>query len=78
MARDLNAPLFTAVSSSARQLFLLLRCISFASKAHVRVSPENIRFSVEETSVLEGRLSGGRSSYFRARFLCPSNRSNHQ
>jgi cell cycle checkpoint protein len=47
-------PLFSAVSSSARQLYLLLRCISFAEKAQVQISEEGLRFSVEESSVMEG------------------------
>ncbi|KAK5134619.1 hypothetical protein LTR08_006275 [Meristemomyces frigidus] len=46
-------PVFSAVSSSARQLLLLLRCISFAKKAQVRISPEGLRFSTEEGSVME-------------------------
>ncbi|SMR50613.1 unnamed protein product [Zymoseptoria tritici ST99CH_1E4] len=48
-----NTPLFVAVSSSARQILLLLRCISFAKKANVRISPEGMRFSTEEGSVME-------------------------
>ncbi|KAK5121180.1 hypothetical protein LTR85_005664 [Meristemomyces frigidus] len=48
-----NRPVFSAVSSSARQLLLLLRCISFAKKAQVRISPEGLRFSTEEGSVME-------------------------
>lgn len=48
-----NAPLFTAVSSSARQILLLLRCISFAKKAQVRISPDGLRFSTEEGSAME-------------------------
>lgn len=47
-------PLFSAVSSSARQLYLLLRCISFSEKAQVQISEEGLRFSVEESSVMEG------------------------
>ncbi|EMC98942.1 hypothetical protein BAUCODRAFT_53211, partial [Baudoinia panamericana UAMH 10762] len=46
-------PLFSAVSSSARQLLLLLRCISFAKKALVRVSAEGLRFSCDEGSAME-------------------------
>ncbi|GAB7366472.1 hypothetical protein MBLNU230_g8266t1 [Neophaeotheca triangularis] len=48
-----NAPLFTAVSSSARQLALLLRCISFSTKAQVRIAPDGLRFSTDEGSVME-------------------------
>ncbi len=47
--------LFSAVSSSARQLFQLLRCISFASKAQVRISKDGLRFTVEEFQVMQGQ-----------------------
>ncbi|KAL9116123.1 MAG: hypothetical protein Q9227_000492 [Pyrenula ochraceoflavens] len=47
-------PLFTAVSSSARQLFLLLRSIAFAPKAEVQITHEGLRFSVEEARVIQG------------------------
>lgn len=46
-------PLFSAVSSSARQILLLLRCISFSKTATVRITPEGLRFSTEEGSVME-------------------------
>ena len=48
-----SEPLLLAVSSSARQLLLLLRCISFAKKAQVRIMPEGIRFSTAEGSSME-------------------------
>jgi cell cycle checkpoint protein len=48
-----TTPLFNAVSSSARQILMLLRCIAFAKKAHVRLSADGIRFSTEEGSVME-------------------------
>ncbi|KAK3710736.1 checkpoint clamp complex protein Rad1 [Vermiconidia calcicola] len=48
-----HPPLLTAVSSSARQLLLLLRCISFSKKSRVRISAEGIRFSTEEGSIME-------------------------
>ncbi|KAF2743036.1 hypothetical protein M011DRAFT_411412 [Sporormia fimetaria CBS 119925] len=47
-------PVLTAVSTSARQLYLLLRCINFSDKAHVQITEEGIKFSVEEASVMEG------------------------
>ena len=47
-------PVFTALSTSARQLFSLLRCISFAQKADVQITPQGIRFSVEEARVVQG------------------------
>lgn len=49
-----NPPIFTALSTSARQLYLLLRCISFAPKAEVQITPEGLRFSVEEARVIQG------------------------
>lgn len=48
-------PLFSAVSSSARQLFQLLRCISFAPKAEVQIRKEGLRFTVEESRVMQGQ-----------------------
>ncbi|KAF2205302.1 Rad1-domain-containing protein [Delitschia confertaspora ATCC 74209] len=51
---DQDVPIFSAVSSSARQLYSLLRCIGFADKANVQISDEGLRFSVDETSVMEG------------------------
>ncbi|KAG9729352.1 DNA repair exonuclease rad1, partial [Aureobasidium melanogenum] len=50
-----NSYLFSAVSPAARDLTLLLRCIAFASKTQVRLSPEGLRFSAQETSVMEGK-----------------------
>lgn len=50
-------PIFTAVSGSARQLFQLLRCISFASKAQVQISKEGLRFTAEESRVMQGFLT---------------------
>ncbi|KAF2139814.1 uncharacterized protein K452DRAFT_231624 [Aplosporella prunicola CBS 121167] len=52
MAED--PPVFSAVSSSARQLFILLRCISFASKARVQINKDGLRFSVEDYRVMQG------------------------
>jgi cell cycle checkpoint protein len=49
-----NPPIFTALSTSARQLYLLLRCISFVPKAEVQITPEGLRFSAEEARVIQG------------------------
>lgn len=49
-----DPPLFTALSTSARQLYLLLRCISFTPKAEVQITPEGLRFSSEEARVIQG------------------------
>ncbi|KAI9841434.1 MAG: ssDNA endodeoxyribonuclease [Sclerophora amabilis] len=45
---------FSAVSGSARQLFLLLRCIGFASKAQVQITKDGLKFTVEESRVMQG------------------------
>ena len=49
-----HPPVFSAVSSSARQLFQLLRCISFATKAQVQITEEGLRFTVEDSRVMQG------------------------
>jgi len=51
-----ESPVLTAVSSSARQLYLLLRCIAFSTKAHVQIGEEGLKLSVEEASVMEGTV----------------------
>ncbi|KAG8630621.1 hypothetical protein KVT40_002240 [Elsinoe batatas] len=54
---DSGVPLFSAVATSARQLYLLLRTISFGSKVQVRITPEGLRFLVTEPGVLEASIS---------------------
>jgi len=56
--QDNFAPVFKAVSSSARQLFQLLNCIRFSPKAQVKISAEGIEFKVEESRVMQGWSSG--------------------
>lgn len=48
-----SGPVFSAVSSSPRQLLMLLRCISTAKKAQVRLTSDGIRFSTEQGSIME-------------------------
>ena len=48
-----DALVLTAVTSSARQLSTLLRCIAFAKKALVRISSDGIRFAVTDSSIME-------------------------
>lgn len=52
--KEITTPLFSAVSGSTRQLFQLLRCINFVSKAQVRITKEGLRFTVEESQVMQG------------------------
>lgn len=47
-------PLFTGVSSNAHHLYTLLSCIGFTSKANVQITPDGLRFSVEEGRVIQG------------------------
>lgn len=47
-------PILSAVSGSARQLFVLLRCITAGTKYQVQATEDGIRFSVEDSSVMEG------------------------
>ncbi|EXJ87433.1 hypothetical protein A1O3_04393 [Capronia epimyces CBS 606.96] len=49
-----DQPVFTAVSTSARQLHTLLRCIAFSQRAEVQITRSGIRFSVEEARVVQG------------------------
>lgn len=48
-----HPPVLTAVTSSARQLSMLLRCISVAKKALVRISADGIRFATSDGSIME-------------------------
>jgi hypothetical protein len=67
---DCEPPVLTAVSSSARQLFMLLRCIAFSSKAHVTISEEGLKLAVNDASVMEGKTS--RADIVRAMLTCHS------
>ncbi|KAI9830013.1 MAG: ssDNA endodeoxyribonuclease [Phylliscum demangeonii] len=49
-----DEPLFSAVSSSARQLYLLLRCVGFSPKAQVQITQEGLKVTVEESRVMQG------------------------
>jgi len=71
MADNREAPMFSAVSSSARQLFLLLRCISFAPKVQVQISDEGMRFSVEDSSVMEGMAFLEKSIFTSYHYTAP-------
>ncbi|KAK5678711.1 checkpoint clamp complex protein Rad1 [Elasticomyces elasticus] len=51
-----TTPLFSATSSSPRQILLLLRCLASTKKTLVRITPEGLRFSTDEGSTLESYL----------------------
>lgn len=54
MMAEETGPIFSAVSSNAHQLYTLLHCINFAQNACVQITPDGIRFSVEEARVVQG------------------------
>jgi cell cycle checkpoint protein len=47
-------PIFSAISNNAYHLYTLLRCVGFAQKARVQITPDGVRFSVEESRVMQG------------------------
>ncbi|OJJ49330.1 hypothetical protein ASPZODRAFT_1454013 [Penicilliopsis zonata CBS 506.65] len=47
-------PIFSAVSSNVHHLYTLLQCIGFSHRATVQITPDGIRFSVEEARVIQG------------------------
>ena len=49
-------PLFRAVASSTRQIYQLLKCISFTTKVHVQITQEGLKFTADHKS-LHLRLS---------------------
>jgi cell cycle checkpoint protein len=51
---DRPTPIFSAISNSARHLYLLLRCVSFSPKALVQITSDGLRFSVEESRAMQG------------------------
>ncbi|KAL1958187.1 hypothetical protein VTO42DRAFT_5042 [Malbranchea cinnamomea] len=69
---DANSPVFSAVSTSAHHLYILLRCIGFAPKASVRIMPEGIRFSAEEGRVIQGLAFLQKALFSSYNFRLPS------
>ncbi|KAL1612804.1 checkpoint clamp complex protein Rad1 [Paraconiothyrium brasiliense] len=72
MDEEDGLPLLTAVSSSARQLYLLLRCINFADKAHVQINDGGLQFSVDEASVMEGSAFLSKDLFTTYTFRAPA------
>lgn len=66
-----SSPLFTAVSSSARQILSLLRAISFSKKANVVIAPEGLRFSTEQGSVMEAFVTLDKSLFTSYKYQPP-------
>ncbi|KAI1650051.1 Rad1-domain-containing protein [Daldinia loculata] len=47
-------PLFRAVASSTRQIYQLLKCISFTPKVQVEITQDGIRFAADHSRVMQG------------------------
>ncbi|KAI0126564.1 DNA repair exonuclease rad1, partial [Xylariales sp. AK1849] len=46
--------LFRAIASSTRQIYQLLKCISFTAKVHVQITQDGIRFAADLSRVMQG------------------------
>ncbi|KAF3921642.1 hypothetical protein AA313_de0208658 [Arthrobotrys entomopaga] len=53
---SLAGPVFSAITSSTRHIYLLLRCIGFMPTANVSISADNIRFSVEDSHSMQANV----------------------
>ncbi|KAK6539303.1 ssDNA endodeoxyribonuclease [Orbilia ellipsospora] len=51
-----TGPVFSAITSSTRHIYLLLRCIGFMPTANVSISADNIRFSVEDSHSMQANV----------------------
>ncbi|KAF3932853.1 hypothetical protein ABW19_dt0209779 [Dactylella cylindrospora] len=49
-------PVFSAITSSTRHIYLLLRCIGFMPNANVSISGDNIRFTVEDCHSMQANV----------------------
>ncbi|KAI5864782.1 Rad1-domain-containing protein [Durotheca rogersii] len=47
-------PLFRAVASSTKQIYHLLKCISFTPKVQVQITQDGIRFAADHSRVMQG------------------------
>lgn len=65
-------PLFSGVSNNAHHLYTLLSCIGFASKATVQITPDGLRFSVEEGRVIQGLAFLDKSLFTSYTFNAPT------
>ncbi|KUL84661.1 hypothetical protein ZTR_06709 [Talaromyces verruculosus] len=64
-------PIFSAVSNDAYHLYTILRCIGFAEKARIQITPDGIRFSVEESRVMQGLVFLDRALFTTYTFNAP-------
>jgi cell cycle checkpoint protein len=74
----MDTPYFVATSTSARQLFLLLRCIAFGDKVQMQITPDGLSFSVEESSVMEAMVFLNKNLFSSFALVPPSDESASQ
>ncbi|KAI5811457.1 repair protein Rad1/Rec1/Rad17-domain-containing protein [Peziza echinospora] len=67
----LRPPCLNAVTSSTRQLFTILKCVSFAPRAQVQLSAEGIRVSVEDSRVMQSHAFISKSLFSTYTFHQP-------
>src|SRR5436190_15329424 len=67
-------PIFSAVSNSTHHLYVVLRCIGFAAKASVQITPHGIRISAEDGRVMQGLAFLDKSLFANYIFNPPSSR----
>ncbi|EQL32148.1 hypothetical protein RJZ56_005158 [Blastomyces dermatitidis] len=72
-----EGPVFSAVSSSVHQLYILLRCIGFSPKASVQITSQGIRFSAEDGRVMQGVAFLDRKLFTNYIFNPPSSEPNN-
>jgi cell cycle checkpoint protein len=65
-------PLFSGVSNNAHHLYTILSCIGFAPKATVQITPDGLRFSVEEGRVIQGLAFLDKSLFTSYTFNAPT------
>ncbi|EEP75754.1 conserved hypothetical protein [Uncinocarpus reesii 1704] len=70
-----DAPIFSAVSHFTHQLYIILRCIGFASKAAIQITPQGIRFSAEDGRVMQGLAFLDKTLFINYVFNPPSSNS---
>ncbi|KAK2738760.1 ssDNA endodeoxyribonuclease [Myotisia sp. PD_48] len=75
---DTNAPIFSAISHSANQLYLLLKCVDFAPQASIQITPHGMNFSVEEGRVLQGLAFLDKALFTHYLFNAPRNEDETQ
>ncbi|KAL4865684.1 hypothetical protein BDV12DRAFT_187971 [Aspergillus spectabilis] len=69
---DLVYNTFPVFTLNAHQLYTLLHCIGFAQNAAVQITPDGIRFSVEEARVVQGLAFLDKALFTTYTFNSPS------